>query len=73
MEEGSPHRGLPRPKEGDGRPTAPGPDLLTGHPSRDPCTCGGEYPASDSPDEDDSPLEGPGDGCSRPVPNPCQA
>ena len=58
------HRGLPRPKEGDGRPTAPGQDQLTGHPSRDPCTCAREYPAIDSPDEDDPPLKEPGDGCS---------
>ena len=73
MEDGSPHRGLPRPEEGDGRSTATGPDQLTGHPSMDTCTCGRGYPVFDSPEEDDPPLKGSGDEGPRPVPIPCQA
>ena len=35
--------------------------------------CSRDYAASDSPDDDDPPLEGPGNGCSRPTPTYCQA
>ena len=38
-----------------------------GRPSKDPCACGRDYAASDSPDEDDPALEGPGNGCFQPV------
>ena len=73
VEDGSPHRGLPRLEEGNGGSTAAGHDQLAGHPSRDTCTCGWRCPVFDSPDEDDPPLKGSRDKGPQPVPIPYQA